>query len=135
MAVTLEALFPDRLEEHYGSLAYHFLAAAQDEEVAKGIEYAVRAGERNMALPAYAEAVRFYNMALEALARRTPVDEAQRGELLLVLGEAQHKRRARPGARNLAACCRQRQAARIISQPGSCGAGVQHATLGRQACR
>jgi predicted ATPase len=92
VAVTLEALFPDRLEEHYGSLAHHFLAAAQDDEaVAKAIEYAVRAGERNMALPAYAEAVRFYHMALEALARQNSVDEAQRGELLLALGEAQRK--------------------------------------------
>jgi DNA-binding CsgD family transcriptional regulator/tetratricopeptide (TPR) repeat protein len=91
VAVTLEVLFPDRLEEHYGSLAHHFLAAEQDEEVAKAIAYAVRAGERNMALPAYAEAVRYYNMALEALARQMPVDEAQRCTLLLRLGEAQRK--------------------------------------------
>jgi predicted ATPase len=91
VAVTLEALFPDRLEEHYGSLAHHFLAAAHDEEVAKAIAYAMRAGERNMALPAYAEAIRFHTMALEALAQQTPVDEAQRCILLLRLGEAQRK--------------------------------------------
>src|SRR5207342_2746318 len=60
VAVTLEALFPDRLEEYYGSLAYHYLEAARGDEVAKAIAYARRAGDRNMALPAYAEAVRFY---------------------------------------------------------------------------
>jgi predicted ATPase/class 3 adenylate cyclase len=91
VAVTLEALFPDRLEEHYGSLAHHYLEAARDDEVAKAIAYARRAGDRNMALPAYAEAVRFYHMALEALERQEPVDEAQRCPLLLVLGEAQRK--------------------------------------------
>ena len=44
-----------------------------------------------MALPAYAEAVRFYQMALQALERQAPVDEAQRCTLLLALGEAQRK--------------------------------------------
>jgi predicted ATPase len=91
VAVTLEALFPDRLEEHYGSLAHHYLEAAQGDEVAKAIAYARRAGDRNMALPAYAEAVRFYHLALQALERQEPVDEAQRCPLLLVLGEAQRK--------------------------------------------
>src|SRR5262249_6073533 len=64
---------------------------AQGDEVAKAMAYARRAGDRNMALPAYAEAVRFYHMALEALEREEPVDEAQRCLLLLVLGEAQRK--------------------------------------------
>jgi DNA-binding CsgD family transcriptional regulator len=91
VAVTLEALFPDRLEEHYGQLAYHYVEAAQDQEADKAIEYAVRAGDRNMALPAYAEAVRFYQMALEAMQRQTPVDETQCSILLLRLGEAQRK--------------------------------------------
>ena len=46
--------------------------------VAKAVEYAMRAAERHMALPAYAEAVRFYDMALQALERQEPVDAAQR---------------------------------------------------------
>jgi predicted ATPase/class 3 adenylate cyclase/DNA-binding CsgD family transcriptional regulator len=91
VAVTLETLFPDRLEEYYGQLAYHYYEAAQENQVAKAVEYAVRAGERYMALPAYAEAVRFYNMALQALERQEPVDAAQRCTLLLALGEAQRK--------------------------------------------
>jgi predicted ATPase/class 3 adenylate cyclase len=91
VAVTLEALFPDRLEEHYGQLAHHFVESAQGEALVKAVEYAVKAGERNMALPAYAEAVRFYQMALDALERLEHVDEAQRRTLLLALGQAQRK--------------------------------------------
>jgi tetratricopeptide (TPR) repeat protein len=89
VAVTLEALFPDRLEELSGSLAHHYCEATRKGEVAKAVAYAMRAGARNMALPAYAEAVRFYRMALQALERQEPVDEAQRCALLLDLGEAQ----------------------------------------------
>src|SRR5215468_6712221 len=91
VAATLEALFPDRLEEYYGPLAYHYFEGAQGDEIAKAIAYAMRAGARNMALPAYAEAIRFYRMALQALERQEPVDEAQRCTLLLALGEAQRK--------------------------------------------
>jgi predicted ATPase/class 3 adenylate cyclase/DNA-binding CsgD family transcriptional regulator len=91
IAVTLEALFPDRLEEYYGQLAHHFLEAAQPDEVDKAITYARLAGERSMALPAYVEAVSFYHMAVEALEHQEVVDEAQRCELLLALAEAQRK--------------------------------------------
>jgi DNA-binding CsgD family transcriptional regulator len=91
IAMTLEALFPDRLEEYYGQLAHHYGEALQGDAVARAVEYARRAGERYMTLPAYAEAARFYHMALEALARQTPVDETQRCLLLLRLGEAQRK--------------------------------------------
>jgi DNA-binding CsgD family transcriptional regulator/DNA-binding transcriptional ArsR family regulator len=91
VAETLETLFPDRLEEYYGPLAHHLMEAGQDGDAGKAMTYAVRAGDRNMALPAYAEAVGFYQMALEACARQEQVDEAQRCELLLTLGAAQKK--------------------------------------------
>jgi DNA-binding CsgD family transcriptional regulator len=91
VAVTLETLFSDRLEEYYGQLAHHYWEAAQEDEVVKAVEYAVLAGDRYMALPAYAEAVRFYDMALQALERQEPMDAAQRCTLLLALGEAQRK--------------------------------------------
>ncbi len=91
VAVTLETLFPDRLEEHYGQLAHHYVESSGDEALAKAIEYAVKAGDRNMALPAYAEAVRFYQMALDALERLERADEIQRRTLLLALGEAHRK--------------------------------------------
>jgi tetratricopeptide (TPR) repeat protein len=91
IAVTLEALFPDRLEELSGQLAYHYMEAAQGNALAQAIAYAMRAGQRHMALPAYAEAARFYQMALEALTRQEKGNEAQRCLLLLDLGEAQRK--------------------------------------------
>jgi DNA-binding CsgD family transcriptional regulator len=91
VAVTLETLFTHRLEEYYGQLAHHYYEAAQKEGIAKALEYAMRAAERHMTLPAYAEAVRFYDMALQALERQEPVDAAQRCTLLLALGEAQRK--------------------------------------------
>lgn len=91
VAETLEALFPDRLEEYSGALAQHYYEAAQEGDISKAVAYAVQAGQRQMALPAYAEAVRLYQLALEALARQEAVDEAQRGPLLLALGEAQRK--------------------------------------------
>src|SRR5215467_16088745 len=56
VAVTLETLFVDRMEEYYGQLAHHYCEAAQEDDVVKAVEYAVRAGERHMALPAYTEA-------------------------------------------------------------------------------
>ena len=89
VALALETLFADRLEEYYGQLAHHFLEAAEGVEVDKAIDYARRAGARAMTLAAYEEAVRFYQMALQALARQAPEDEAQRCTLLLALGEAQ----------------------------------------------
>src|SRR5262245_55249959 len=89
VALALAALFADRLEEYYGQLAHHFLEAAEGVEVDKAIDYARRAGARAMALAAYEEAVRFYQMALQALARQAPEDETQRCTLLLALGEAQ----------------------------------------------
>jgi predicted ATPase len=91
VALALEALFVERLEEHYGQLAYHFFEAAQSDEGDKTIDYAVRAGARAMALAAYPEAVRFYQMALQTLEYQSPVDETQRCTLLLALGEAQRK--------------------------------------------
>jgi DNA-binding CsgD family transcriptional regulator len=100
VAVTLETLFADRLEEYYGQLAHHYCEAAQKEEIVKAVEYAMRAAERYMALPAYAEAVRFYDMALQALERKEPVDEHRRCTLLLALGGAQTKAGVFPQARD-----------------------------------
>lgn len=91
VAVTIEALFSDRLEEHYGQLVHHLFEAAQPADVDKAIEYATHAGARNMALPAYADAARFYQLALQALERQTPVDETHACTLLCALGEAQWK--------------------------------------------
>jgi class 3 adenylate cyclase/DNA-binding CsgD family transcriptional regulator len=100
VAVTLETLFVDRLEEYYGQLAYQYCEATQEDDAVKAVEYAVRAGERHMVLPAYAEAVRFYDMALQAMERQKPVDNARHCTLLLALGEAQTKAGDFPQASN-----------------------------------
>ena len=98
VALALESLCVDRLEEYYGQLAHHFLEAAQGAEVDKGIDYARRAGARAMTLAAYEEAMHFYQMALQALTRQAPEDETQHCTLLLALGEAQRKAGRSPQA-------------------------------------
>lgn len=110
VAATLEAFYPDRLDEYYGQLAYHFFEGGQEHE--KAINYAVRAGERAMTLLAYAEATRFYQMALQVLDCRESSEEKRRGALLLALGEAQRKAGAHVEALQtlqLAFHCAQRQ--------------------------
>ena len=87
----MEALFPDRLEEHYGRLPTIILAAAQDEEMIKAIEYAVRAGERTWRCQPTLRRCGFYTMALEALARQSQWTKHSAYTLLLALGEAQRK--------------------------------------------
>jgi DNA-binding NarL/FixJ family response regulator len=87
----LEALYATDLEPYLAPLAYHFSAAAQSEAVDKAIAYAARAGAQAMILLAYEEAAHYYDMALQTLARWQPVNDAQRCQLLLALGEAQRK--------------------------------------------
>lgn len=72
-------------------LAYHFAVAAQQEAaVPKAIAYAIQAGAHAMRRFAYEEAITQYQRALHLLALQE-VDDGQRGELLLSLGEAQAK--------------------------------------------
>ncbi|MCH7719254.1 MAG: adenylate/guanylate cyclase domain-containing protein, partial [Chloroflexi bacterium] len=86
----LERLHAANLEPHLAELAYHYVNAAPGGDVDKAIDYARRAGERDTALLAHAEAVRAYRLALRALDVRGGED-ATRCELLLDLSEAQTK--------------------------------------------
>ena len=86
---TLEGLYAANAEPHLAELAYHFAeAAAGGAHVDEAIAYAVRAGERAARLLAHEEAVRYYQMARQALERQRR-DEQRHGELLLALGQAQ----------------------------------------------
>jgi DNA-binding winged helix-turn-helix (wHTH) protein/tetratricopeptide (TPR) repeat protein len=88
----LEALHKAKPESHLDEIAYHFCEAAAsgaDDIVLKAIDYAVRAGKQDTTMLAYEDAVEHYERALRVLERRQPVDEGQRGELLLALGAAQ----------------------------------------------
>jgi DNA-binding NarL/FixJ family response regulator len=87
----LEELYAANLEPYLAQLAYHFSAASQSGAVDKAIAYAARAGAQAMTLLAYEEAAYYYDVARQALARQPPVDEVQRCQLLLALGEAQRK--------------------------------------------
>ncbi len=99
VAEAIERL-PDA-DDHLAELAYHFFVATGDDSGAKAARYAQRAGARAMQLLAFEEAVRLYELGLQALERgsglASPAPEAdrlgadaQRCELLLGLGEAQN---------------------------------------------
>jgi tetratricopeptide (TPR) repeat protein len=86
----LEELYAAHIEAHLGELAHHFYQAAPGGDVDKAIDYASRAGDQAMAQYAWEEAADHYQRALQALELGATPDEAQRCELLLGLGEAQH---------------------------------------------
>jgi predicted ATPase len=95
-------LLPDS-EQYLAELAYHFFAAGRSAGNEKAIRYAQRAGERALALTAYEEAARLFQLGLEAVALSAPPSglgvtdaadatgdkhDARRCELLLGLGRA-----------------------------------------------
>jgi predicted ATPase/class 3 adenylate cyclase len=88
IAQVLTERFAETVETQPELVAHHYAEAGLGEHA---IPYWQRAGERAVRLPAYAEAVRFYHLALQALEHQEPVDEAQRCTVLLALGEAQWK--------------------------------------------
>ena len=74
----LEELYGDRLEEQAGIIAYHH---ARSDKPARGIAYALLAGESAARLYANAEARTYYNQALE-LARKPPASaESQSAQI------------------------------------------------------
>jgi DNA-binding SARP family transcriptional activator/DNA polymerase III delta prime subunit len=85
----LEAVYAQDPEPHLAELCHHFFEAAAVGDADKAIGYSRRAGDRAQASLAYEEAVRLYQMALEVLELKEPVDEATRCDLLLALGDTQ----------------------------------------------
>lgn len=86
---TLETLFAANPDPHLAELAYHFFEAASGGTIEKAITYAKAAADRAVRLLAYEEAIRLYQMALQAVEAREPADETLRCDLLLALGDAQ----------------------------------------------
>ncbi|MBE2319568.1 AAA family ATPase [Solirubrobacter sp. CPCC 204708] len=82
VGAALEAVHQGDLEPHLAEVAHHFFLGGAPEAV----EYASRAGARAVALHAYEEAVRLYEIGLAALHNATPVEHCR---LLLALGDAQ----------------------------------------------
>jgi DNA-binding SARP family transcriptional activator len=89
----LEEFYAQDPEPHLAELAYHF-SEASGADVDKALMYAERAGDRAVALLAFEEAARLYDLALETLELRQRATPLTRCELLLKLGEVQ----ARAGA-------------------------------------
>jgi DNA-binding SARP family transcriptional activator len=82
----LEALHGEEPGAHLAELAHHCMAGR---DFRRGVSYAQRAGDRAVALLAYEEAARLYEVALEAVDRCAPVDLLCRCRVQLALGEAQ----------------------------------------------
>jgi len=89
--LALEEICGDNVDDRLGELANHFLAAAPRGDLAKGIDYAERAGAQDMEQLAYEDAVDVYGRALEVLELMDEPDETLRCRLLLALGGAEAK--------------------------------------------
>lgn len=84
----LETLYAANPEPHLAELAHHFYEAIPSAGVSKAIAYAQAAGDRAVRLLAYEEAVRLYQMAVQAIEMAPSVEPAARCELLLALADA-----------------------------------------------
>jgi len=82
----LETAFPDRLEEHYEFLAYHY-HRTDDEE--KALDYLMKAGAKTKHLYANQTAIGFYTDALQRLEQREENGKITRmkGECHSLLGD------------------------------------------------
>jgi DNA-binding SARP family transcriptional activator len=85
----LELLYSSDPDSHLAELAHHFFESAAGGTGQKAVDYARRAGSRAVALLAYEEAARLYQMALEALGAHAAATAPLRCELLLALADAQ----------------------------------------------
>src|SRR5262249_14888052 len=82
----LEKLYGSEPGPHLAELAHHAVSARYFD---KGLSYAQRAGDRALALLAYEEAARLYELALQVLELGKLEDPRVRCELLLGRGEAE----------------------------------------------
>ena len=91
VGLALEELYAAEIEQHVAELAHHFFVAATAGELAKAIDYSVRAGERALELVAYEEACGHFERALQAYGLQERADVPRRCDLLLALGSAQSR--------------------------------------------
>ena len=87
----IETVHALHLDEHMPALVHHWSrAAAPRAETARAVRYALRAGDLAQAQLAHQEAAGYYRQGLELL-ESGDGDDAQRAQLLVLLGEAQHR--------------------------------------------
>jgi predicted ATPase len=87
----LEKLHANSVDSHLTELAYHFFQASPAGDSDKAIDYAIRAAKRATSLLAYEEAAGHYEHARAVIELRDEVDQEQRGEMSLAIGDAQKK--------------------------------------------
>ena len=88
---TLEQLYGNSPDSHLTELAYHFFQASPAGNGDKAIDYAIKAARRATSLLAYEEAAGHYEHARVVIELQDEVDQEQRGEMSLALGEAYSK--------------------------------------------
>ena len=88
----MEVLYGDDPQERITELAHHWAEATQAVDVPKAVDYARRAGERELQQLAPNVAARWFSQGLEQLSTIADdhVDD-ERCELLIMLGEAQRQ--------------------------------------------
>jgi class 3 adenylate cyclase len=87
----IETVHALHLDEHMPALVHHWSrAAAPRAETARAVRYTLRAGDLAQAQLAHQEAAGYYRQGLELLDVGGG-DDAQRAQLLVLLGEAQHR--------------------------------------------
>jgi AAA ATPase domain len=91
VAQKLEVLYKANAVAHAGELAHHFLLGGRQADLMKAMGYALQAADRATAQTAFEEAVRYYQMALDAHEKSDERDEASRCEMLLALATASRK--------------------------------------------
>jgi predicted ATPase/class 3 adenylate cyclase len=83
----LETLHAANPAAHAAELAHHFFQAAPGGDVGKAVDYAVRAGERAIAVAALDEAAGHFDRALQALELEQGGDPERHCRVLLALAE------------------------------------------------
>jgi predicted ATPase/class 3 adenylate cyclase len=79
-AQAIEALFPERLPEHYNELAHHY---SRSGNAAKAVDYLQRAGQQAVERSAYAEAISHLTTALDLLTSLPESRERSQQELVV----------------------------------------------------
>jgi tetratricopeptide (TPR) repeat protein len=95
----LEAVYSSDIDPHLAELAHHFFEAAAGGDGQKAVVYARRAASRAVDLLAYEEAVRLYEMALEALGPASAATARSRCGLLLALADSKGRAGDSSGAK------------------------------------
>ncbi len=89
VAETLETRTTAEDAATLGELAHHWVAATRPADLDKALGYVRRAGDAAREALAPDDAVRWYQQALDLVARQTPPNDHERAELLAVLGTVQ----------------------------------------------